>query len=47
MMPRGMRDTQAEVVMKQTNSIPSVSNTLNFEMDADVLHFGDLCLPPK
>lgn len=47
MMPRGMKNTQAEVVMKQTNSIPSVSNTLKFEMDADALHFGDLCLPPK
>lgn len=45
MVPGGMKDTQAGVVMKWTNSIPSVSNTLSFEMDADF--FGDLCLPPK
>lgn len=47
MVPKGVKDTQTEVVMKQTNYIPSVSNALNFEMNAGVLHFRDLCLPLK
>lgn len=47
MVPRGMKDTQAEFVMKQTNAIPSMSNTINFKMDTDILHLRDLYLPPK
>lgn len=47
MVPRGMKDTQAEFVMKQTNAIPSMSNTLSFKMDTDILHLRDLYLPPK
>lgn len=47
MVPRGMKDTQAEFVTKHTNSTPSMSNTLNFEMDGDILHLRDLYLPSK
>lgn len=42
-----MKNTHAEVVMKQTNSIPSMSNTLNFEMIGNILYFRDLYFPPK
>lgn len=42
-----MKDIKAEVIMKQTNSIPSMSNTLNFEMIANILYFRGLCFPPK
>lgn len=42
-----MKDTQTEVATKQTNSILSVSNALNFEIDADFLNFRDFCLLPK
>lgn len=42
-----MKDTQAEVVMKQINYIPSMSNTFSFEMIANILYFRDLCFSPK
>lgn len=42
-----MKDNQAEVVMKQTNSIPSMRNTLNFEVIGNILYFRGLYFPPK
>lgn len=33
-----MKDTQAEVVMKQTDSIPSMSNTLNFKIIVNIFN---------
>lgn len=42
-----MKDTQAEVVMKQINYIRSMSNTFSFEMIANILYFRDFVSLPN